>query len=97
MWSRGTRRSPRPPRKFRRSTGASGLKQRHSVREAAVPAARPSANGWRRLRHRLRVLWRWVVVRTLRHWAMHLVGKPDPSDDGSSASWGEVRQFPHGR
>lgn len=97
MWSRGTRRPPRPPKRFRRSKSSPAQKQRHWVREASSPAPRSSASVWRRLRHRLRVLWRWVVVRNWRHLAMQLAGKPEPVEYGSSASLGDVRQFPNGR
>lgn len=99
MWSRGTRRPPRPPHKSRRSKGSPAANQRQITRESSGAAAvqhAPSST-WRRLRHRLRVLWRWVVVRNLRHMAMHLAGRPDLEDYGPNPSMGDVRQFPNGR
>lgn len=94
MWSGGSRRRPpNPPR------GSARTRKQGAAKPGAFPArgravqAKPTAGmtAWRRMRQRLRAIWRWVVVRTVRSW---FSGKPRPE---LGAELGEVKQFPQGR
>jgi hypothetical protein len=93
MWSGGNRRRPpTPPRGAGRYTSQTRI----GARPAGVRVARGRSAGgqsvWRRLRQRIRALWRWGVVRTVRHWFGSATVR---SEFGGDA--GEVKQFPQSR
>lgn len=94
MWSRGSkRRPPTPPRGQGRYWGQRVGKQGQypGGAQAAPGTPRTGSPAWRRLRQRIRALWRWVIVRTVRGW---LGGRPRAEE---STELAQVKQFPQGR
>lgn len=93
MWSKGSRRRPpNPPRVSGRQARPSGSGMKAYAQGAATVAPEKPRPGWpvlRRLRQRLRALWRWMIVRTVRSW---FGGRSARAE--SSAPGGEVKQFP---
>lgn len=95
MWSRGSkRRPPIPPRGPGRYWGQRVVRPgQHPAGAQAGQAGQRAANpAWRRLRQRIRAVWRWVIVRTVRGW---LGGRSRPVE--VQAELAEVRQFPQSR
>jgi len=89
----------RPPRSPHRPHGHNLRGADHRSRPGNVPAQRHRAAEtqggdifWRRLRQRIRALWRWMVVRTWRSMTSRWNGRAEGIDQTSVG--GDVRQFP---
>lgn len=93
MWSKGSRRRPpNLPRGVGRQARPPGGGMKGYSQGAPVAAPEKPRPGWpvlRRLRQRLRALWRWMIVRTVRGWFGGRSARVE-----SSAPGGEVKQFP---
>jgi len=92
----------RPPRSHHRpnSHNLRGVDQR--ARQGQGKAKRQKVAGaqtgdifWRRLRQRIRSLWRWMVVRTVRSLANRWNGRVEGINQPGAG--GDVRQFPGGK
>jgi hypothetical protein len=95
MWSGGSnRRPPNPPRGAGRYSRAVGTaRRRHpQVPAGAVRTARAGWPVWRRLRQRVRALWRWVIVRAVRGWTGRWNSRHVRLDPAAQPC--EVKQFP---
>lgn len=98
MWSGGSNRRP-PNARARRGNGRNFT--RSATRPGYYPVATQAApvkprTRWpalRKLRQRVRALWRWVVVRAVRGW----LGSRQPRSGSPAEAVGEVKQFPHSR
>jgi len=95
MWSRGSkRRRPTPPRGPGRYWSQRKAGPGHHPAGAQAAEAKPGTGSpaWRRLRQRIRALWRWVIVRTVRGW---LGGRSRTTEVTTDLA--EVKQFPLSR
>ncbi len=88
----------RPPRFPHGPNGQNvrGAEQRPRSGQAQANRHKASAQAgdifWRRLRQRIRAVWRWMVVRTVRSLTSRWKGKVDGVDHTTFG--GDVRQFP---
>ena len=99
MWTRGSgRRPPKPPR------GPGGRpaipridlgRPATRVQQVSVAETRAASPLWRKWRRRIKAVWRWMVVRTIRGWMGRFAGRPERPE--SPAQQGAIRQFPNGR
>jgi hypothetical protein len=92
----------RPPRTPIRPNGHNLRGAEHRPRPGKAPSKPPKATGasaggifWRRLRQRVRSLWRWMVVRNVRTLVNRLTGNAEGIRQTNSG--GDVRQFPGGK
>lgn len=92
----------RPPRSPYRPQGHNRRGSDQRPHPGHAPAKRHKSAGaqagdifWRRLRQRIRALWRWMVIRTLRSLTNRWKGKVEGIDQASTG--GDVRQFPGGK
>lgn len=94
MWSGGSgRRPPLPPRRRAGAHyGVADIRKRgphQRVSHAPRVSGRLTGSIWRKVRQRLRALWRWVVIRTVRSWFGNRGDRLEvPGQEG------DVRQFP---
>jgi hypothetical protein len=95
MWSRSSKRRPPRPPKGTGWTGGASQKGRQVKKTptrgpiARVHLGKTGVSLWRKMRQRVRALWRWMVIRTVRTWSTQLFGR---SETGGGD--GDIRRFP---
>lgn len=99
IWSGGPKgRPPHASRWIARQAGGYNIgRKQPPIARGTQPVAGPKREGspqWRRLRQRVRALWRWGIIRAVRavtgRFGARLLGEELPTTPG------EVRRFPDG-